>query len=129
MRTLIVALAMAAGGCGTSVAPTQVPIPTIEAPSFDVTAVRANFVEECRHPIIVDELFCEQVRISEMSGEGSILDVPTTLAPAEGFDDRANAICAMLATGHFDGEGRDLGYHIIGVLDKDGGNAAACSVE
>ena len=97
-----------------------------DSPSFDLAAVQASFTEECESPIVVDELFCEQVEIAGMQAEGSILTVPTTLN-AEATD-RAQAICEQLAAAHFDGDGADLGYSTIGILDRDGGNAAACTV-
>lgn len=43
--------------------------------------------------------------------------------------DRAEAICNQFVFAHFDIDGTDLGYEIIGILDKDGGNAAACTVD
>jgi hypothetical protein len=61
-----------------------------------------------------------------MTATGDILNVPTGLNAAA--TDQASNLCAMLARAHFDGSGRDLGYHIIGILDKDGGHAAACTV-
>ena len=100
--------------------------PTVEPATFDVSAVRASFTEECKDPIVVDGTFCVQVAINEMSAEGDILTVPTTLNAMA--DDRAEAICDQLAMVHFDAEGEDLGYRIIGVLDQDGGNAASCTV-
>lgn len=108
----------ACGGSGASAPPT---------PAFDVGAVRANFTDECADPAVVDDLFCEQVVLSGMTAEGDILNVPTTLDPTA--NERADAICNQLAFAHFDAEGRDLGYRIIGVLDKDGGHASACTVE
>jgi hypothetical protein len=125
---LAVALALMACGSSAGSVATQPPAePTPEQAAFDISAVRANFTDECRDPAAVDELFCEQVRIDEMTGEGTILTVPTTLDAAA--DDRAYAICDQLVIAHFDGEGRDLGYEYVGVLDQDGGNAATCSVD
>jgi hypothetical protein len=117
---MVVAIAVTACSGGTT------PKATPEPPAFDLGAVKANFTDECADPIIVDDLFCEQVTIASMTAEGTILRVPTTLNAAA--RDRASVICQQLATAHFDGTGKDLGYDTIGVLDKDGGNAAACSV-
>lgn len=124
LMPLLAALVLAA--CGSQASPVVTPAPTPELPAFDVEAVRSNFADECRDPGVVDDLFCEQVKITEMSGTGSVLNVPTTLNAVA--DDRASAICDMLALAHFDADGEDLGYEFIGVLDQDGGNAAACSV-
>jgi hypothetical protein len=100
--------------------------PTPEAPGFDVAAVQASFRAECESPIIVDDLFCEQVTIGGMTAEGDILNVPTGLNALA--DDRAQAICDQIAIAHFDGDGNDLGFNYFGILDQDGGNAAACVV-
>jgi hypothetical protein len=98
---------------------------TPAVPVFDVWAVRANFTDECQYSLI-DETFCLQVQIDEMSDEDDILYVPTTLDPA--MDDRASVICDALAVAHFDAQGRDLGYRHIVVRDMNGGNLAACAV-
>lgn len=118
MRALIVALLLV--GCGAERAETPEPL------AFDVAAVRATFAAECPEPLVVDEFFCEQVQIDRISGEGSILLVPTLLN-AEATD-RAAAICEQFARFHFDADANDLGYTTVGILDRDGGNAAACSV-
>lgn len=100
-----------------------------EEPAFDLALVQSNFQDECADdPIVVDELFCDQVDIDGMTADGTILNVPTGLNAAA--RDRARVICEMLARAHFDGAtGDDLGYGAIGVLDVDGGNAAACTVQ
>jgi hypothetical protein len=123
---IVVALAIA--GCGSDGgAPADPAVePTVEPPAFDLAAVKANFTDECKDPFVVDETFCEQVEISGMTADGEILNVPTTLA-AEA-DDRGYAICDALAIAHFDLDGNDLGYSTIGILDRDGGNLAACNV-
>jgi hypothetical protein len=59
-----------------------------------------------------------------MSAEGNTLYVPTTLDASA--RDRAEVICDQIAIAHFDAEGVDLGFEFVGVLDEDGGNAAAC---
>jgi hypothetical protein len=123
---LIVAVALTLPACTSEPLGHDGPSPTPEPPAFDVAAVKANFRAECRSPIVVDDAFCEQVKIGQMSAEGDILNVPTRLNAAA--DERAAAICDQFAVAHFDGEGNDLGYRFIGILDQDGGNAAACSV-
>jgi hypothetical protein len=98
---------------------------TPSVPVFDVSAVRASFTDGCQYSLL-DETFCRQVQVTEMSDEEDILYVPTTLDPA--MHDRASVICDALAVGHFDAEGRDLGYRHIVVRDIHGGNLTACSV-
>lgn len=62
-----------------------------------------------------------------MTADGTILLVPTTLnAAARG---RAEAICKLFALVRFDTEGVALGYEVVGILDRDGGNAAACTID
>jgi hypothetical protein len=126
---------LAVAGCGAQVESTFVVIAhtpdataTGEAhtlPDFDVALVQSNFTAECEDPIVVDDLFCQQVKISEMTGEGRKLIVPTGLNPPS--TDRAAAVCNQVAEAHYDGDtGHDLGYTAIEVLDLDGGSAATC---
>lgn len=122
VRALLVVALLA--GCGGTATTERGDAP--EAASFNLANVKANFAEECESPIVVDELFCDQVEIEGMSSDGDTLMVPTTLNASA--VDRARAICHQLVTIHFDGDGVDLGYEFVGVLDRDGGNAAACSV-
>jgi hypothetical protein len=114
-------ISLTACGCDAS------PNATIEPPAFDLAAVKRSFTDECKSPTIVDGLFCQQVQIGGMSAAGTILRVPTTLDPAA--TDRADTICDELAAAHLGRDGKDLGYQSIGVLDKDGGNASACTVD
>lgn len=127
-RALLLFVALALAACGSSGGPptSDTAQVTPEAAEFDVAAVRASFIDECNDPIVVDELFCEQVKIGEITGESDILTVPTTLNAAAG--DRAAAICDQIAIAHFDADAVDLGYKYIGVKDQEGGDAAACSV-
>jgi hypothetical protein len=119
-------LAACSGGEPTT-APAAAPTP--EPPAFDLAAVKAIFTDECKDPAVVDELFCEQVEIAKMRAEGTILNVPTTLQPVSGTDDRAEVICDQIVTAHFDAEGNDLGYDVVGVEARDGSDAAACTVD
>jgi hypothetical protein len=74
---------------------------------------------------LVDELFCQQVKIDGMTADGTILNVPTRLNPAA--RDPAQVICQFIATLHFDSAtGDDLGYQTVGILDMNGRHAAAC---
>jgi hypothetical protein len=117
-RLLVIVLLVA--GCG-DLSTTDESLP------FSLAAVRANFADECLDPIVVDEDFCLQIEIDGMSAVGDILNVPTGLnATARG---RAQVICDQFAFVHYDINGDDLGYKIIGILDKDGGHAAACTVD
>jgi hypothetical protein len=118
-------------GCGSGGGATPTPAPggtTPAAPAgLDLAVVRANFTDECKSPIIVDDLFCTQVKIDGMAAEGTSLIVPTTLNAAATA--RASAICEQAARAHYDGAtGNDLGYTTVSVLDKDGGNATVCPV-
>jgi hypothetical protein len=118
-------VAVGTSACGSQ--ETAGPPDTPEPAGFDLAAVKANFSAECESPIVVDDLFCEQVQIDGMTADGTILNVPTTLNAAA--TDRADAICEAVARIRFDGEtGDDLGYTFVGIKDRDGGNAAACSV-
>jgi hypothetical protein len=132
-RTWALALLMVVSACSTPAAePTRVgDVPPrsdgLTLLSFDLDRVKSNFEEECSALIAVDETFCDQVDIDGMTADGTILNVPTALNPEA--TDRALAICEVFASVHFDGAtGDDLGYETIGILDMDGGNAAACSV-
>jgi hypothetical protein len=117
----------ALAACGSEGTPTTAEEETPAPPVFDVGAVQANFTDECKEPVVVDELFCEQVKIPQMSADGTILIVPTTLDPA--VDERGDVICDQLALAHFDADGKDLGYDVIGIKDMNGGNLAACTVD
>jgi hypothetical protein len=126
MKAVLVALLLVA--CA---APVQTEAePTPEPPGFDLERVQANFTDECQDPIAVDQTFCDQVDIAGMRVEdGTILIVPTFIS-ATGMEPRAAAICEVFARVHFDGAtGEDLGYETIGILDREGGNAAACTVQ
>lgn len=111
IRALLVMAILA--GCGGS-ATTDV----------DITAVRANFRDECRDPIVLDDLFCEQVQVSSMSMDGSTLVVPTTLNESAGA--RGGAICAATAELRFDAEGNELGFDGVRVLDMNGERMTDC---
>lgn len=123
MRGPTLAVVLLLAGCASTPAATPPKAPT---PAFDLAAVKSNFTDECKDPAVVDKLFCEQVQIAGMTADGDILNVPTTLNASA--RDRASAICDQLVTAHFDAEGHDLGYKFIGILDRDGGHAAACAI-
>lgn len=126
MRIVIAGLILILAGCSSPRADGQRSTATPFVPVFDIWAVRATFSDGC-HSSRVDETFCRQVLVDEMSDEEDILYVPTTLDPA--MDDRASVVCDALAVAHFDAEGRDLGYRFIIVRDVIGGSLAACSVD
>ena len=87
--------------------------------------MQSNFTTECQDPIVVDELFCQQVKIDLMTGHGTVLTVPTGLNTLA--RDQARAICDMIALAHFDGDtGNDLGYTTIRVLDLNNDLVATC---
>lgn len=128
---LVISAALALVGCGSVASATPAPEPvatpaptSAPTPAFDIAPVRASFTEECVSPIIVDDAFCIQVDIAGLGADGETLTVPTTLNPRS--NDRGAAICDMLAIAHFSGEGADLGYKQIGVLDMNGGQLAGC---
>lgn len=81
---------------------------------------------ECADPSFVDEDFCGQVNIAGMTGEGRTLYVPTVLSPQD--RNRAQEACQPLAFAHFDTEGIDFGYELIGILDSFGGTIWVCEV-
>src|SRR5262245_32293258 len=66
---------------GCSAATSVTPAPKPKSQSFSINAVQASFMDDCKERIVVDELFCEEVVIEQMSGDGPILYVPTTLDP------------------------------------------------
>jgi hypothetical protein len=126
--SLVTVAALLAGCSSSSSQPTATADSqhTQQAASIDIAAVRANFTDECKVSIVVDDLFCTQVKVDAMTADGTTLIVPTTLNAAA--TDRAAALCDMLAVAHSDGNGNDLGYGSISILDEDGGDAAACSI-
>lgn len=130
MRTLIITLALVLTACSSApAAATPAPVTTAEPPWFDAAAVQASFVEECKDAGGADELLCLQVQVAGMSAEGDLLRVPTTLnAGAQG---QGLALCEQLAWSHLLGRGMEghLGFRHIGVMDKNGGDLAACSVD
>ena len=68
-RWLILVVVVVAAACSstattTSITETTAPTPT--AAGFNLAAVKANFVDECKDPTAVDDLFCEQVKVAAM---------------------------------------------------------------
>jgi hypothetical protein len=97
--------------------------------SFDVSRVQANFSAHCAEDPVAwfgDELFCAQVKISELTGTGKILMVPTTLHA--GAFDRASSICHQVAVANYDDTGVPLRYVGIEVLDQAGDYLADCRI-
>ena len=129
MIRLSVILAVVMTACSSPAAIPGEDRETPQAAAFDVSAVRSNFESECEDPMIFDELLCEQIDIERMAVEdGTILIVRTTLS-GTGMEDRAQVICEAVAGMHFDGDtGADLGFTTVGVRDREGENAAACTV-
>jgi hypothetical protein len=118
VRLLTLTLCFALVACGGNGTP---------APDFDITLTKANFADECANPIVLDETFCLQVDVDDMSATGTTLVVPTGLNPAAAA--RAQAICSDVARVHFDAAtGEALGYERIEVLDMEGDVAATCSI-
>lgn len=135
--SLVLAFAMlVVAGCGMQVESTFVVIahtpdatPTGPAhilPDFDLALAQANFTARCRDLIQVDVLFCEQVRIDDMTASGKRLTVPTTLHA--GAFDRAAAICHQVAVAHVEDTGVPLGYVDIEVLDQGSDYLADCRI-
>ena len=98
--------------------------PPSASASFDVALVQANFNAKCRDLIEFDALFCEQVKIDDMTASGHLLTVPTTLHA--GAFDRAAAICNQVAVAHLDGAGVELGYRDIEIWDQSDDYLADC---
>jgi hypothetical protein len=117
-RLAIPTLCLALAGCG---------VQGTSAPEFDLTLTKANFTDECANPIVLDETFCLQVDIDDMTATGTTLIVPTGLNPAAAA--RAEVICGDVARVSFDAAtGEALGYERIEVLDMEGDVAATCRV-
>ena len=111
--------------------PTDGTAPTASAaaasPAFDITAVKANFSAQCLNATAFDMAFCDQVVVAGMTADGTTLIVPTNLEPAD--RGRATNLCRQVAFNHNDLRGLDLGYEFVGMLDRNGGNLASCSVD
>lgn len=105
---------------------------TPQPAAFDVAAVAMNFRDECKGPdaaILLDATFCQEVRLDSLSGEGTILRVPT-INHGAGSVARAAVICRLFARHRFDSaRARPLGYESIDILDRDGGTSFSCSVQ
>ena len=112
---------------------TELPEPTTAtasgsaAATFDLELVKLAFVDECAHPTIVDEAFCEEVDFDGMTADGRALLVPTTLA-----EDTGRAIdrfCYWISDVRVAYLGRvPLAEFFNTVLDRDGRAAATCAV-
>lgn len=128
LLALLAAATFAACGSAAPAPTTFVPPPTAPPPTpgFDLAAVKANFKDECKDPMAITAKTCKQIKIDGMTADGVILNVPTTLEP--GISDAARLLCKQLTFAHFDKDAKPLGYEIVGILDKNGGNAAACTI-
>lgn len=128
LAAVVVLLVAACGGSAPPAAPTaKLPTAAPPTPAYDLAAVKANFKEECADPVVLDERTCKQIKIDGMTADGVILNVPTTLEP--GISDEAKFLCKQMTFAHFDSDAKPLGYEIVGILDKNGGNAAACTID
>lgn len=125
LSTACALIAVVIAACAAPAAPpTSVPA---SPPAFDLAVVKANFVDECKDPVVVTDEFCEQVVISALSAAGEILNVPTRLKP--GDRDAAKLLCNLFVLARFDVSGQPLGYQVIGIVDSSGGNLYACTVQ
>ena len=95
--------------------------------SFDLSLVKAHFINECTNPTFDVEYACQQMKIEDMTADGSTLNVPTELDPSARRDGRADEVCHLPATVHYDRSGDDLGYDSISVLGARGDNLATCT--
>jgi hypothetical protein len=116
---------------GPTATPTDSSGPTpslaVEPAAFDLAAVKDNFSDQCLNPMAFDMAFCDQVVVSGMTADGTMLLVPTNLGSAD--RGRATVLCRQVAFAHNDLQGLDLGYEFVGMLDRNGGNLAGCSVD
>lgn len=121
MRRLMLALVLLLAACGGE------STPTTEPAAFDLSAVETKFTADCKDNARVGTWFCGPVDLNRMTGEGSILIVPTSIDPdAERARDDGELICGWFAGQHVSADGTNLGYEVVGILDKGGGNLAAC---
>ena len=111
-----------------SLVPTHVP--PAPPPTYDVAAVKARLLEECRSPTVVDADLCQQVKIPKIIGTAGTLRVPTNLVgpttatggPGPDLVNRLLTICQQLA------EARLGGYSIVIVTGEKHGNRG-CEVQ
>lgn len=124
-RALLLVAALALAGCSSpAAAPDELHTP--EPAAFDLALVKSHFTDLCTNPTFDVDDACRRMKIDGMAADGSILNVPTVLNSAG--NDPAGEICEFLATVHYGGAaGDDLGYDTINILDKNGGNLAACA--
>jgi hypothetical protein len=73
------------------------------------------------------DFYCKSIDFDSMSGDGTILRVPTTFDA--GDTTHAYQACFFISRGHRTADGTPLGYETVGILDADGANASACPVE
>lgn len=120
----LVVAGLLAGCSGAPAAPA-----TPEPAAFDLAAVEAKFEADCKNNAAVGTWFCDPVDLTRLTGEGTILRVPTNIDPkgARAQND-GDLICGHFAGGYADASGALLGYETIGILDSAGGNLAACTI-
>ena len=112
---------------GCSSAPVAVrPVATPQPATFDVTAVKSHFADQCTNPTFDVEYACENMEVDKMTGDAAVLNVPTELDPSAGGDGRADKVCQFVATVHYDNSGDSFGYESIAVLDRDGLEMVTC---
>lgn len=122
MRRLLLALVLA--GCSAPAATTPQPVAT---PEFDLARVKAVWSEDCTNlHDITDEDFCSDAQISAWTANSSTLNVLTKLSAND--RERGVEICNLIAVGHFDPEGVDLGYFSVAVTGEGGAYLATCTV-
>jgi hypothetical protein len=93
-------------------------------PTYDLERVSAALEDECREPLVVDLLFCEEVVIAEIGGYEGTVQVPTTLLPAGAG--RAQTVCEQLSMLNSNRGDGGLGFDTIVILDVDGRESAQC---
>ena len=89
-------------------------------PSFDLSAVKTALKHDCLSGAGEwpdGNFLCDKIGFDSMSGDDTILRVPTTLAA--GDSNNADTVCFHIAKGHRDPTGQPLGYLTIGVLDAE----------
>ncbi|MFN8629045.1 MAG: hypothetical protein U0838_01610 [Chloroflexota bacterium] len=98
--------------------------PSAQGAAFDVAAAGSALRADCASGAgewPSGSFYCGEILFDSMTGEGTILQVPTRLKA--GDTKNAQTVCYLIA-----GDGSRLGFETVGVKFADGSNAAACSV-